>query len=172
MRMARLLAATLLGLLSLLTHAQSGTVSEYGLKAVLLFKLSQFVYWPADKSTATPVLCVQGSNPFGGTLQQLVRNTGIATDIRLIDNATGTAGCNVLYISRSESAQVENLVQRPANRNILTVSDIPGFTHAGGMVELVLDGDRVAINLNRKAAQRQGLDFNAQLLRLAQKVEQ
>lgn len=169
--MLRLIIAILLGLSPLCSLAQNGTVSEYGLKAVLLFKLPQFVYWPSDKPP-TQVLCVQGSNPFGATLQQLVRNTGISVDIRQLENTSATTGCNILFISRSEASQVENLLQRPASRNILTVSDIPGFVRAGGMVELVLDGERIAINLNRKAALRQGLDFNAQLLRLAQKVEQ
>ncbi|MBS4098417.1 MAG: YfiR family protein [Sulfuricella sp.] len=171
--MLRLVIATLLGLSSLFAHAQSGAVSEYGLKAVLLFKLPQFVYWPqGDKLPTTPVLCVQGANPFGGTLLQLVRNTGIPTEIRQIEGSAGYAGCNILFISRSEAAQMDSLLQRPALRNILTVSDIPGFARAGGMVELVLEGDTVGINLNRKVAQRQGLDFNAQLLRLAQRVEQ
>lgn len=170
--MLRLIVAIILGLSPLSVHAQSGAVSEYGLKAVLFFKLSQFVYWPqGDRPAAAPVLCVQGSNPFGNTLQQLVNSTGIPADIRLVDGA-GSAVCNVLFISRSEAGQMDSVIQRIVVRNILTVSDIPGFARAGGMVELVLDGDRVGINLNRKAALRQGLDFNAQLLRLAQKVEQ
>jgi len=42
------------------------------------------------------------------------------------------------------------------------------------MVELSLrsDSSRIQILINRKAAQKQGIEFNAQLLRLAKIVEQ
>ncbi len=53
----------------------------------------------------------------------------------------------------------------------MTVSDIPGFARAGGMIELPLEGERVAIVLNRRAAQSRGIEFNAQLLRLARVIE-
>jgi hypothetical protein len=54
---------------------------------------------------------------------------------------------------------------------VVTVSDIPGFAKAGGMVELTVSGEHVGVMLNRRAAQKQGLEFNAQLLRLARVVE-
>lgn len=148
-------------------QAQGG-VSEYGLKAVLLFKLPQFVYWPqSGQPPAAMVLCVLGNNPFGGLLPQLARQG----EVRLLEGHAAAGGCDVLFISRSESGQIDSLLQRPDTRRALTVSDIPGFTRAGGMVELVLAGDTVGVALNRKAAQRNGFDFNAQLLRLARKVE-
>lgn len=169
--MGKLLAAVLLGLCSLVSHAQSSTVSEYGLKAVLFFKLPQFIYWPAERTVGAPVICVQGTNPFGAALHQLAQTGGTSADIRLVDSG-GIAVCNVLFISRSEAGQIEQILQRAAARSILTVSDIPGFIRSGGMVELILDGDRIGISLNRRSALRQGIDFNAQLLRLAQRVEQ
>ena len=41
----------------------------------------------------------------------------------------------------------------------------------GPSVELTVNGDHIGVTLNRKAAQKQGLEFNAQLLRLAKVVE-
>lgn len=167
----RFLLAFFLALSASSVQAQSG-VSEYGLKAVLLFKLPQFAYWPqSEQPPAAPTLCVLGSNPFGGLLQQLARNAGGQGDVRMLDSRAAIGGCDVLFISRSESAQIDSLLQRPEIRRTLTVSDIPGFARGGGMVELVLTGETVGVALNRKAAQRNGFDFNAQLLRLAQKVE-
>jgi hypothetical protein len=39
------------------------------------------------------------------------------------------------------------------------------------MIELPLEGDRVGIIINREVARQRGLDFNAQLLRLARVIE-
>lgn len=152
--------------------AQNGAVSEYSLKAVLLLRLPQFIYWPqSDKPPATINLCVQGSNPFGGLLQQVARSPGVATEIRFLDSGNTYAGCDLLFVSRSESAQIDSLLQRAEGRRLVTVSDIPGFVRAGGMVELVVAGDKIGLALNRRGAQRRGFDFNAQLLNLAQRVE-
>jgi hypothetical protein len=152
--------------------AQNGAVSEYSLKAVLLLRLPQFIYWPqSDKPPSTINLCVQGSNPFGGLLQQVARSPGVATEIRFLDSGATYAGCDLLFVSRSESTQVDSLLQRTEGRRLVTVSDIPGFVRAGGMVELVVAGDKIGLTLNRRGAQRRGFDFNAQLLNLAQRVE-
>jgi len=53
------------------------------------------------------------------------------------------------------------------------VSDIAGFAKAGGMVEFSLGGEGAAVSIlvNRKSAQKQSIEFNAQLLRLAKVVE-
>lgn len=159
-------------LLPFCVSAQNGAVSEYSLKAVLLLRLPQFIYWPqSDKPPATINLCVQGSNPFGGLLQQVARSPGVATEIRFLDSGATYAGCDLLFVSRSESTQVDSLLQRVEGRRLVTVSDIPGFVRAGGMVELVVAGDKIGLTLNRRGAQRRGFDFNAQLLNLAQRVE-
>lgn len=167
----RLLLCCLL-LMPFAAMAQTAAVSEYSVKAVLLFRLPQFVYWPqSDKQPAPTYLCVQGNNPFGGLLQQLARNAGAPVELRLLDSAAGYAGCDVLFISRSEAGQLDSILQRAEGRRLVTVSDIPGFVRAGGMVELVVIGERVGLALNRRVAQRKGFDFNAQLLSLAMRVE-
>lgn len=171
---ARPIPALLRGLalwlaLAALPAAFAQGISEYGMKAVLFYRLSQFVYWPGDEKTPAPlVLCVVGKNPFGASLNQL--NQGVGNiDIRLAP--ADPNGCHLLYIGRSEAAGLDGWLARTEGRRIVTVSDIPGFARAGGMIELPLDGERVGIVINRRAAQKAGIEFNAQLLRLARTVE-
>lgn len=159
------------GLLALLpSPAAAQDVSEYGMKAVLFYRLSQFVYWPADEKPPMPlVLCVVGKNPFGASINQLNQG-GSNIEIRLGPNEISS--CHLLFISRSESANLESWLSRTESLRIVTVSDITGFSRAGGMIELPLDGERVGIVINRRAAQKKGFGFNAQLLRLARMIEQ
>ncbi len=176
MRLIRSLPAALrAGLLALLlgsimlprAHAQD--VSEYGMKAVLFFRLAQFVYWPGAQPAPRPtVLCVVGRNPFGNALSQIDASTG---DVEVRLAPADLAACHLLFIPRSEAATLNAWLERSAGRPLITVSDLPGFARAGGMIELPLDGERIGIVLNRGAAQRRGFEFNAQLLRLARVVE-
>lgn len=139
------------------------------MKAVLFYRLSQFIYWPAAEKTPNPlVLCVVGKNPFGSTIGQIDQNSN-NIEVRLAPSDPTV--CNLLFISRSESANVDAWLKRTDARSVITVSDIVGFARAGGMIELPLDGDRVGIVINRRTAQRKGIEFNAQLLRLARVIE-
>jgi len=155
--------------LALPATAWAEEATEYTLKAVLYYRLSQFVYWPADKPAPKPMsLCVVGKNPFGNALTQLDQSSGTA-EIQLVPG--DIAACQMIFIPRSESANLAAWLERAATRQIVTVSDIPGFARAGGMIELPLEGERVGIVINRRSAQKRGFEFNAQLLRLARVVE-
>ena len=149
-------------------------VSEYSLKAVLLYRLPSFTYW-TDSNRLSNSLCIVGSNPFAGQLERIAAETSDSRrlDIRQLTASTDWNGCDVLFIGRSESSNLEGHLRRAdSRRGLLTVSDIPGFAKQGGMVEMTMTGDRVGVQINRKMAQKQGLDFSAQLLRLAQWVAQ
>lgn len=150
------------------TVAQADEISEYGMKAVLFYRLSQFVYWPAGETPARPiVLCIVGKTPLTNAFGPL-KQSGDNVDLRIAPS--DLTACQLLFIGRSESNQLDNWLSRLEGRRIVTVSDIPGFARAGGMIELPLDGERVGIVINRSSASRKGLDFNAQLLRLARVI--
>lgn len=146
-------------------EARADEISEYGMKAVLLYRLPQFVYWPSGEPEPKPmVLCVVGKSPFGNALAQLKQAND---NVELRVAPSDPTACHLLYISRSESGNLDNWLSRSDSRRMLTVSDIPGFARSGGMIELPVEGERVGIVINRRSAMRKGFEFNAQLLRLA-----
>jgi hypothetical protein len=167
-----LLRAAGLGLAALAllaAPARAQDVSEYGMKAVLFYRLSQFIYWPAEERMPFPlVLCVVGKNPFGASLNQL--NQG-ASGVEVRIAPSDANACHLLFIGRSEAGNVDAWLSRSESHRVVTVSDIPGFARAGGMIELPLDGGRVGIVINRRTAQKKGFEFNAQFLRLARVIE-
>lgn len=158
---------------SLDARADHAPISEYSLKAVLFFKLPLFVYLQNSGNTQSNLnLCVLGNNPFGNALERLARDPigGHKVEIVRLAAVGDNIACDFIFISRSESVSVGALLQKFAGEHVVTVSDIPGFAREGGMVELTMNGEQVGVTINRKAAQKQGLEFNAQLLRLAKVV--
>lgn len=163
------LLALLVSSAALASPALAQDVSEYGMKAVLFYRLSQFVYWPGAQAAPRPtVLCVVGRNPFGNALGQIDSSSSDIT-VRLAPADLGA--CHLLFIPRSEAASLNSWLERISGRQILSVSDLPGFARAGGMIELPLEGERIGIVLNRSAARGKGFEFNAQLLRLARVID-
>ncbi len=165
------LLALLLGLLPAVpavAPAAAQDVPEYHLKALLYFRLSQFVYWPPGVDVREGgVLCVVGENPFEGFLQKVSLRVGT----RVLINPPVLSDCQLVFIARSERPRLSSWLRQLEILHVVSVSDIPGFASAGGMIELPLEGERVGIIINREVAQQRGLDFNAQLLRLARVIE-
>lgn len=156
-------------------HAQGNGVSEYAVKSALLFRLPQFVYRPDNADDPLMTICLLGSNPFGGALEKLAQAPidGRRIWYRKLSSMAEANACDFIFISRSEVANLDNILRVLGRSSVVTVSDIAGFARAGGMVEFALapDGAAVGILINRKAAQKQSIEFNAQLLRLARVVE-
>jgi len=177
MQILRALLLAPLLLASTLIEAQSPAVSEQALKAVLFYKLPLFVYANTGASDKrSPInICTLGDAPLGNAVEKLPASLadGRRVDFRPLAGSADTSECEYIFIGRSEAGRIDSLLRRLQGRRLVTVSDIEGFAQSGGMVELSLrsDGSGVLILINRKAAQKQGIDFNAQLLRLARIVE-
>ena len=143
--------------------------SEYSLKAVLMIRLTQFIYWPPDKPATPPLkLCIVGRSPFGNALTQVDQSV---QGIEVVFTPADLGLCHLLFIPRSESSNLNQWLERSGTRTLVTVSDIPGFARSGGMIELPLEGERVAIIINRRSSQKKGFEFHAQLLRLARVID-
>jgi hypothetical protein len=156
-------------------RAWSQAFSENTLKAVLYFKLPQFVYLPQQANTSMPRICAMGGHAIVGAMEKVALNSteGHATTLQVINSIGEASQCQFLFLSRAESGGYDTILQRLGRTRVVTVSDIPGFANAGGMIEFAQNADRsnIQIVINRKAARQQGIEFNAQLLRLARIVE-
>lgn len=156
------------------------SASEYAIKSALLFKLPRFIYLPKLADDEALQLCVLGENPFGSALHKLAQTPIDGRQITVRQFADGKQleqlplDCHLLFIARSETAHLAGILQQLKQAPTVTISDIDGFAKAGGMVEMALNpssGSALHILINRKVAQAQKIDFNAQLLRLASLIE-
>jgi hypothetical protein len=173
-RSAVLLAVLLTFVGSETAWAQS-PADEYHVKAAFLYHFTQLVEWPADASNEggnSLLLCTLGDDPFHGELENTVAGKQIGSRTLRIRHVKPqyTGGCNVLFISKSESNRFASLIANLRNAPILTVGDDDGFMHAGGMIRLFLDGNKVRFEINRKTAESARLKISSQLLLLAKNV--
>lgn len=170
-----LLAALLLSGLNLM--AQTVATREYQVKAVFLFNFSQFVTWPTNAfpEAQTPLtIGVLGEDPFGTYLDETVRGekvNGHPLVIQRYRSIKEVKDCQILFVSRSESKRVEQILTGLQGKNILTVSDIEGFAAKGGIVRFIAEQNKIHFRINLQAAKDAGLIISSKLLRLAEIVE-
>jgi hypothetical protein len=157
--------------------AQAVFSTEYDIKAALLFHLTQFTEWPASAFTNSEspiVIGVLGDNPFGTTVDKTVGGEKVQN--RRVEtryfNSVDQVKCHVLFVSRSETAQIDRIIAKLRARGILTVSDIDRFARRGGMVAFRTDRNRrVNLNINLAEVEAARLKISSKLLRIANLVE-
>lgn len=152
-------------------RAEGPAVTEYHLKAAFLYNFSRFVDWP-QSIEQTFRICVIGKNPFGQLLDPLIGKRVHDSVLVVEEHASveNVHDCQMAYISPSLEKQINPVLTELGKHPILTVSDIDGFIHAGGMIELKLSGKKVNFAINTSAADTAGLSISSKLLNLATNV--
>lgn len=155
--------------------AQPDRPTEYQVKAAYLANFVKFIEWPATANTdGEPFsICILGQDPFGPVLDSVLAGETVDRHRlvpRRVPSAHEAAGCRVLYMGLPDEGHLKTAFAALDNSSILTVGDSPQFLKRGGMIQFVLDGNRVRFEVNLPAAKNAGLNLSSELLRVAAAV--
>lgn len=157
-----------------LTSAHASIRSEYEVKAAFLYNFTRFVTWPNGATTSEPLnVCIYGDDPFGNLLDPLRgrKSQGRELQLRYPNELAGIAECDVLYIGKSQSRNVDEVLDlAESHKGVLTISDLPDFIRKGGIVGYVKQGNVIRFEISLEAAIEAGLTINSRLLELAVRV--
>ena len=78
--------------------------------------------------------------------------------------------CHLLFICPSEKKTVNEIIDLVKNQGVLTVADTQEFLDVGGIVNFVIEDNKVRFDINLTASEKAGLKIRSQLLRLAKRV--
>jgi hypothetical protein len=145
-------------------------------QAAYLYNFGKFVKWPsaapANQSGGFEI-CVLDQTPFGDTLQSTLAGESVAGKpviVKRLYKAQDAVSCHILFISASQSRDLKQILSSLDESAVLTVSDMPDFSKRGGMIQFVLEGDRIRFEVNLEGAERAHLVFPSELLKVAAAV--
>jgi hypothetical protein len=175
------LSATLLLCGILEDRASAGEPApETRLKAALIYRFTTLAEWPAESfpSPEAPVLIgVIGREPLEEAIRGVVdgKRIGARPIVVVAKKDLADVGpLHVLVFAEGTKEQFEEQLARLGDKPVLTLSDLPGFTAAGGMIRLRRDGPRMNFDINIRAlrqAEPAGFKLNPQILKLGRIVE-
>ena len=148
---------------------------EQTVKAGYLAKFAPFVVWPQEtfaSPTAPLVLCVQGDDPFGETLDHLTAGRSVGTHpiiVRRVARIEADSGCHIAYLAGSSAQSPAAALKALEGRPVLTVTE--GESGERGIVHLVQTNGRVRFAIDSAKAGQCGLAISSKLLALASEVK-
>ncbi len=171
--------AALLGL-CLLAAGGAGAAEvskEYQIKAAFLYNFAKFVEWPAQSfaDAGSPIVIgVLGQNPFGGELEQVVKDrkiNGRGIVVKKLETPEEAVSAQIVFIAAAEDARMPKLQAAIKDSAVLTVGESDAFAGNGGIIRFVIDGDKIRFRINMTPADRAHLKIGGQLQQLAKQVE-
>jgi len=90
--------------------------------------------------------------------------------VKRISTPRDAGECRILFISSTEENHLKEILVALDESSILTVSDMPSFSRRGGMIQFVLEGDKVRFEINLTRAETAKLTLSSELLKVATTV--
>ncbi len=169
--------------------------AEYAVKAVFMYNFLKFVDWPKDKvsdSNEPLVIGVLGVDKFKTAFDAIEQETVdgrkiIVKRFKGIDELEEAGEkepqgphpqlelirtSHLLFVCPSEKQHIKETLGYVEGSYTLTVADTEGFLEQGGIINLLLEDDKVRFEINLTAAKRAGIQIRSKLLRLAKRTYQ
>lgn len=154
--------------------AQGSAKDEPLVKAAFIYNFAKFTRWPESALGApgAPLsLCIAGTDELADVLWQLSARMirGHPVVLQTVKGVQVPGSCHMLYVASSEQKAHLDIIHAVRNQPILTVSELPGFSNAGGIIELYRKNERLQFFINADAARTAGLEISPSLLKLGVK---
>ena len=174
-------------------RAGSEPTQEYKVKAAFLYNFIKFVDWPKEAmpdGNEPITIGIIGKDPFGNAFEPVkdkdvrekkvvVKRFKSIADLKklgergkdeLDKQSEAMKKCHLLFVCSSEKEYLKDITSVVRDRPILTVADTTEFLEAGGIIDFVMEDQKVRFEISAAAAKRSKLQVRSQLLRLAKKV--
>jgi hypothetical protein len=119
------------------------------------------------------VIGVSGKTPLADELEKLVKDKAVNGHPLLVKRAQNPEelrACHVVFVGVGDAKRIPEIFMVLKYSSVLTVGESQQFGELGGMINFVLEGDKVRFEIDVDSASRAGLKINAQLQKLARAV--
>jgi len=155
---------------------EAAVLGEYEVKAAFLYNFAKFVEWPddaLDDSKSPIVVGILGEDSFGSIIDKTVAGKTVCEKkfvIKRFRMIADVERCHILFVSSSEEARLDKILDKVKDSNVLTVGETEGFAERGGIINLTNEQNKIRFEINVDAAKRAGVKISSKLLKLAKVV--
>jgi len=157
-------------------NGDSSDSSEYLIKAGFTYNFAKLMEWPAGtfpQADSPIVIGVLGVDPFGGTLDDVLKGktvNGREFVVKHLKDGADLRSLNILFVSDSELPHLDEILHTVKNLPILTIGETAGFAQRGGIINFVVEDNKVRFEINVDAATQANINISSRLLSLAKIV--
>jgi len=147
--------------------------TEYDVKAAFIYNFARFTEWPsgAFEHPTDPIrICIIGDDPFGNTLEDIVRGKMLAQHslvVARVGTPAGARDCHIAFVGRADDERLGSVIAAVRDRPVMTIGDTEYAAQRGAVLGFLIQNGRVRFAINTETAKRAGLVLSSQLMKLA-----
>jgi len=156
-------------------NGQARVLNEYEAKAAFLFNFVKFIEWPsqafADDSSPL-IIGVVGDDRSSVLIEQMINGktaNGRRLVVKRFSSSKTLTYCHMVFMRASERDRIRQTLAA-AGPGSLTVGETEGFAQGGGIINFIVVGGKLRLEINQASAERAGLKISAKLLSLARVI--
>ncbi len=159
-----------------ITGQASQLPSDAQIKAAFLLNFARFAEWSPvalTDSTAVMIFCFDGAEDVRiafETLSEGKEIKGRKLVNRKLSSPANAQSCHAVFANDSKRSREVELLKTARDVGALTVGDGPQFLTCGGMIQLVVDDNKMRFDINLAAVSRAKIKLSSKLLALARRV--
>lgn len=147
---------------------------EYQIKASSIYNFLYFIGWPEQAFARSEALniCIVGRDQFGSAADVLEGEviSGRRINVEKIESyeRSRVETCHVAFFSRSvPRQQLREALADLRDQNVLTIGEHRDFITQGGIINFIVQDDRLQFEISRQALREARLTASEQLLSLS-----
>lgn len=167
----------LLSLILIVSLSSASYTTEYGFKicSLYLYKFTQLVEWPTQNNKKEFVIGVIGVSPLIPELEKYIASKNNYSVIKYkvirINDITKISDCDLLFITKSKSDTVAQVVKTEEGKPTLIVTEQPGLIKRGACVNLIEEeGSSLKIQINKASIESHHLKASSDLIKLSHEI--
>ena len=155
---------------TVISIADNKATQKQKVVAAAIFKFIKFVEWESNSAVSEEsfYMCLQ---QYDSAFEPFIKRKihGKTIKLLLLNAEKQAENCDALYLNTAQNNH-EEILKSYKNKSVLTISEQPGFSSQGGVMELGNHNNRLTFIINQRVAKANNLNIGFQLLSLAKNV--
>lgn len=157
-------------------RAAEARFKDYEVKAGFLHSFTKFIEWPTNRfHDAQSPFVIGVAGPSLGTpalkeITQAARIGGRPIVIKVLASPEAVRGAHLLFLPAAEDARLKDWLAAAHGAGVLTIGESDAFFKQGGIINFVIESEKIRFDINIGQAEATGLKISAQLQKLAKSV--
>lgn len=144
--------------------------ATHEIHAAMLYNFIKYVQWPNEAEGGEFVVGVLGEDDVFNTLKTWYDGKPKGSKkyvIKKLGSAADASSCQVVYLGKGKSNQLENIVSNIAGKSVLTITDGNGLAKKGSCINFKVVDGKLKFELNQASVTSQNLKISGQLTSMA-----
>jgi hypothetical protein len=144
--------------------------ATHEIHAAMLYNFIKYVQWPNEAEGGDFVVGVMGEDDVFNTLKTWYDGKPKGSKkyvIKKLATAAEAGGCQVVYLGKNKSKELENIMNSITGKSVLTITDGNGLGKKGSCINFKVVDGKLKFELNQATVTSYNLKVSGQLSSMA-----